>query len=219
MIRDPTRIQFIGLRCSGAASHSLCWPLYRSERRSGHVTEELFSLTFALHFCFVPDGTGRARASVSPGGGDEGLRSPVVGQWYVLRAMQSGWGGGGDTRPVRCGGRGGGCHTVRPHTSLISAELGVGPGMACPPPHPSAPVRPSRPLPVLGGGGWRCSWEWPVGSPARLRGGTWAVCSLPTSSAPPPPYAARQYQGGGGGTVRCARAVRKVGDLGPTFPR
>ena len=28
-----------------------------------------FSLTFALHFCFVPDGTGRAHASVSHSGG------------------------------------------------------------------------------------------------------------------------------------------------------
>ena len=34
----------------------------------GHVTEELFSLIFALHCRFVPDGTGRAHASVSHSG-------------------------------------------------------------------------------------------------------------------------------------------------------
>ena len=36
-----------------------------SDRRPPHVTEELSYLTFALHLCFVPDGTSRAHASVS----------------------------------------------------------------------------------------------------------------------------------------------------------
>ena len=43
-------------------------PLHCSERRLRHVTEELSSLTFALRFCVVPDGTGRAQASVFHGG-------------------------------------------------------------------------------------------------------------------------------------------------------
>ena len=44
-------------------------PLYCNERRLRHVTEELSSLTFALHLCFAPDGTGRAHASASHGAG------------------------------------------------------------------------------------------------------------------------------------------------------
>ena len=40
-----------------------------SERRLWHVTEELSSLTFALHFCFVLNSAGRAHASVSHSGG------------------------------------------------------------------------------------------------------------------------------------------------------
>ena len=44
-----------------------------------HVTEELSSLTFALHFCFVPDGIGRAHASVScSGGGGRGQQIVCV---------------------------------------------------------------------------------------------------------------------------------------------
>ena len=49
--------------------------LYRSEGRPRHVTEELFSLAFALHLRFVPDG--RAHASVPDGGGRGGERGPV----------------------------------------------------------------------------------------------------------------------------------------------
>ena len=45
-----------------------------------HITDEISSLTFALHFCFVPEGTGRARASVSHG--DTGSRDrPVPREW------------------------------------------------------------------------------------------------------------------------------------------
>ena len=51
---------------SGAVDPSL--PLYCSGRRLRHVTEERLSLTFALH-CVVPDGTGRAHASVSHSNG------------------------------------------------------------------------------------------------------------------------------------------------------
>ena len=46
----------------------VCTLVCYSERRLWHVTEGLFSLTCALHFRFVPDGTGHARASVSHSG-------------------------------------------------------------------------------------------------------------------------------------------------------
>ena len=41
--------------------HLVCY----SERRLWHFTEELFCLTFALNFCFVPDSSGHAHTSVS----------------------------------------------------------------------------------------------------------------------------------------------------------
>ena len=48
-----------------------------------HVADELFSLTLALHFCFVLNGTGRAHASVSHigglGGGGGGAMSYAGG--------------------------------------------------------------------------------------------------------------------------------------------
>ena len=46
-------------------SHVLCVP--RGGGGISHVTEELSSLTFALHFCFVLNSAGRAHASVSRG--------------------------------------------------------------------------------------------------------------------------------------------------------
>ena len=79
MIHDSPGRWLIGLGCSGTASHSLCLPLYYSEGRLCHVTEELSSLTFALHFCFVPDGPGRAHASVPQrGGGGAAIREHRV---------------------------------------------------------------------------------------------------------------------------------------------
>ena len=53
-----------------------CVCLYCSERCLWHVTDELFSLIFALHFCSVPRGTGRAHASVSHSGGGGGVGPP-----------------------------------------------------------------------------------------------------------------------------------------------
>ena len=58
----------LGFRCSGHLWF-ICHLVGSSERRPQHVTEELFSLIFALHLCFVTDGTGRAHASVSRSGG------------------------------------------------------------------------------------------------------------------------------------------------------
>ena len=53
---------------------NLCVHFYCSERRLGHVTEELLSSTFALHSYFVLNSAGRAHASVSHsrGGGQGG---------------------------------------------------------------------------------------------------------------------------------------------------
>ena len=43
----------------------------------------LFSLAFALHICFVPDGPGRAHASVTHSAGGGGFRNP---RWAWSRA-------------------------------------------------------------------------------------------------------------------------------------
>ena len=53
----------------------------------GGGTEELSSLTFALHFCFVLNSAGRAHASVSHSGGGHGGRGTKRGTalHYPLR--------------------------------------------------------------------------------------------------------------------------------------
>ena len=87
---------------SGVGGGVVCF--HCSERHLCHVTEGLSSLTFALHFCFVPDGSGRAHASVSHSGGGGGAweaatikgmawpASPVATgiRWGVSPAAQMG---------------------------------------------------------------------------------------------------------------------------------
>ena len=49
--------------------------------------EELFSLTFALHFCFVPDATGCAHASHSGGGGGGCCGLHLGRRWAVKNSI------------------------------------------------------------------------------------------------------------------------------------
>ena len=74
----------------------ICDPVYCSERCLCHVTEELFSLTFALEFCFVPDGSSRADTAVSHSGGHLPQKSTalkVLQNMFPLVTMQLQWKG------------------------------------------------------------------------------------------------------------------------------